>query len=447
MNKSMFHTCAMAATHITTATVIASVVTLSACGGGGGGPADARSAQTISFSAIGNQTIGAVAPALVASSTSGLPVTFSSATLAVCTVSGNAVTLVTVGSCTVNANQTGNASYSAATEVSRTFTVANAAVGPTAQTITFAAPSNQTMGVATTALAATSTSGLPVTLSSTTPSVCTVSGSALTLVAAGSCTVNANQAGSAIYAAAATVTRTFTVAPAPAQSVAGPAEGLWIESFYGGTGSTYVLVEPDGQMWGFPDDSVPYGTPSIGAWVPIKGNISAVGGTVTGTFRDVLITSCSLVYSSCPVNGLASSTSLSVSGAYQGLVPAFSFNSTKRVSSTATVSVPAGTWTMAAGMTGVLIGAQGTLIIGADKSVTVTNISGCAFSGTLNPVPSGQYFRLTVSAVSGICSTGITAGQINGVVFQTTDLRPNGALYVMWHDAAYKRVFWAAGYK
>ncbi len=357
------------------------------------------------------------------------------------------MTLVAAGSCTVNADQAGSASYAAAPGISRTFTVVNAAVGPIAQTISFAAPANQTVGDAPPALVATSTSGLPVTLTSSTPSVCTVSNNALTLVATGSCTINANQLGNVIYAAATTVTRTFTVASAPVQGVAGPAEGLWIESLYGGSGSTYVLVEPDGQMWGFPDDSVPFGTPSIGSWVPIKGNISAAGGTVTGTFRDVLTPSCSLVYTSCPVSGLASSTSLSVSGAYQGLVPAFSFNSTKRVSSTATVSVPVGTWTMAASMTGVLIGAQGTLIIGADKSVTVSNISGCAFSGTLNTVPSGQYFRLSVSAVSGVCSTGITAGQINGVVFQTTDLRPNGALYVMWHDSAYNRAFWAAGYK
>lgn len=445
MSRSTVHTCATAVARIVTGAVIASVITLSACGGGGGSTTDTRTAQTISFPALGNQTIGTAVPTLSATATSGLPVTFSSTTPSICTVSISAVTLVAAGSCTVNANQAGNASYSAATEISRTFTVANAAVGLTAQTISFSAPSNQTMGVAAPAVVATSTSGLSVTLSSTTPSICTVSGSALTLVAAGSCTINANQAGSATYAAAVTVSRTFTVAPAPTLGVAGLAEGLWIQSTPGGSGSTYALVEPDGQLWGFPDDSVPYSTP--GSSIAMKGNISAIGGNVTGAFRDVLITSCSLVYTSCPVNGLASSTSLSVSGAYQGLVPAFSFNSTRRVSNTATVAVPAGTWTMEVSMTGGIFGAHGTLVIGADRSVTVTNISGCAFTGTLNSVPSGQYFRLAVSAVSGVCSTGITANQINGVVFQTTDLRPNGALYLMWHDSAYKRVFWAAGYK
>jgi mono/diheme cytochrome c family protein len=70
------------------------------------------------------------------------------------------------------------------------------------------------MGVAPSALSATSSSGLGVTLASSTPGVCTVSGSALTLVSAGTCTITANQAGNTGYAAAAAIARTFTVSPA-----------------------------------------------------------------------------------------------------------------------------------------------------------------------------------------------------------------------------------------
>jgi len=44
------------------------------------------------------------------------------------------------------------------------------------------------------------------------PSVCTVSGTTLTLVAAGTCAIDASQAGNATYAAAPTVTASFTVA-------------------------------------------------------------------------------------------------------------------------------------------------------------------------------------------------------------------------------------------
>ena len=51
---------------------------------------------------------------------------------------------------------------------------------------------------------------------STTTPVCTVNGSTLTLVAAGTCTVVASQAGNSSFAAATMVTNTFSVAAAPA---------------------------------------------------------------------------------------------------------------------------------------------------------------------------------------------------------------------------------------
>ena len=95
------------------------------------------------------------------------------------------------------------------------------AVGATAskpyiasQTITFASPGDQTLGVAAPALVATSSSGLPVTINSTTPAVCTVSGTTLTLVAGGSCSLTASQPGDANFAPAAPVTRVFSVAGA-----------------------------------------------------------------------------------------------------------------------------------------------------------------------------------------------------------------------------------------
>ena len=81
------------------------------------------------------------------------------------------------------------------------------------QTITFASPTNQTIGSATPALVATASSGLAVTITTDTPAVCTVSGSTLTLLAAGTCSLSANQSGNTTYNAAATVTNTFTVAP------------------------------------------------------------------------------------------------------------------------------------------------------------------------------------------------------------------------------------------
>ena len=80
------------------------------------------------------------------------------------------------------------------------------------QTITFANPGAQNFGTSPN-LSASSTSGLIVSFSSSTTGVCTVSGSTLTFVTAGTCTINAEQAGNSSYLAAATVSRTFTVNP------------------------------------------------------------------------------------------------------------------------------------------------------------------------------------------------------------------------------------------
>ena len=179
--------------------------------GSGTGTGTALIAQTITFTSPGNQTLGVATPALSATATSGLPVTIASSTPAVCTVSNNTLTLVAAGTCSLNANQSGDASYNAATPVVNTFTVASAAgaVLPS-QIITFVSPGPQKVGTPV-ALSASADSGLPVSFASTTPAICTLSGNTLTLVAAGNCTITANQAGNGSFAAAATVTRTFAV--------------------------------------------------------------------------------------------------------------------------------------------------------------------------------------------------------------------------------------------
>lgn len=89
-------------------------------------------------------------------------------------------------------------------------------------------------------MGATSTSGLVVSLAATTPSVCTVNGTVLTLVAAGACTVTANQAGNTSFAAAAEVLRTFTVAAAPPVVVTSATTGkaLYVTNTCGGCHGT-----------------------------------------------------------------------------------------------------------------------------------------------------------------------------------------------------------------
>jgi sugar lactone lactonase YvrE len=79
--------------------------------------------QTISFAAIASQTITNSPLSLSATASSGLAVSFGSQTPGVCTVSGTSVVLVTTGTCTIVASQSGNASYAAAPQVTRSFTV------------------------------------------------------------------------------------------------------------------------------------------------------------------------------------------------------------------------------------------------------------------------------------------------------------------------------------
>lgn len=108
--------------------------------------------QSITFTNPGDQTFGTT-PTLTATASSSLPVAFSATTTAVCTVtSGGMLTFVNTGSCTVDANQSGNASYLPASQVSQTFMVNAAAPGaPTIgnvtaddgqATVTFTAPAS-----------------------------------------------------------------------------------------------------------------------------------------------------------------------------------------------------------------------------------------------------------------------------------------------------------------
>jgi len=82
----------------------------------------APASQTISFSSIAAQLAGAAVP-LSATATSGLPVSFQSLTAGVCSVSGSTATLLTPGTCTIQASQGGNSSYSAAPPVTVSFAV------------------------------------------------------------------------------------------------------------------------------------------------------------------------------------------------------------------------------------------------------------------------------------------------------------------------------------
>lgn len=78
------------------------------------------------------------------------------------------------------------------------------------QTISFAPIAPQSLG-AFPVLTASASSGLPVSFASKTPAICTVSGSTVTLLVSGTCTILASQPGSAVYLPAPALAQSFTV--------------------------------------------------------------------------------------------------------------------------------------------------------------------------------------------------------------------------------------------
>jgi hypothetical protein len=165
--------------------------------------------QQITFGAAPVISVGGVATLTASGGASGNAVTFASLTTAVCTVSGSTVSGVSAGTCTIAANQAGNSTYAAASQALLSF-----AVNPLAQTISFGPLADQQLGAAPLTLSASASSGLVVSFASNTANVCTVSGSTVTLLATGVCTITASQAGNAGYAAAPSVSQSFNVNPA-----------------------------------------------------------------------------------------------------------------------------------------------------------------------------------------------------------------------------------------
>ena len=223
--------------------------------------------------------------------------------------------------------------------------------------------------------------------------------------------------------------------------------GLWREA--DSSAFNYMLVEPDGQMWGITRVST---ISNVGSTIfAEKGQISVASGSISGTYSDVNQKSCALLYT-CKVTGLASATLFSAAGsksipsASTLQIPDWSFNGSPEPSYSvaATVSALAKTWTVDASIAS-NFDAQGSLVIGTSGSITVTNIGGCSFAGSLTPVSGRGYFRLSLSSVNGTCASGVLASQINGVAFKTDVAGRPSSLHVMWHNPTLTQYFWGVG--
>jgi hypothetical protein len=174
-----------------------------------------KAIQTITFATLTDRVYNTPDFTVAATASSTLAVTYTSTTPTICTVtSGGLVDMLIPGTCTITAAQAGGTaggkSYAAAPPVSRSFTV-----NPVAQSLTIPTLPESHLYQTGLDLAGTSTSGLEITYTSTTPSVCTVVGRRVTFVSIGKCSIKGAQAGGTrggiIYGASADLVREFFV--------------------------------------------------------------------------------------------------------------------------------------------------------------------------------------------------------------------------------------------
>lgn len=171
-------------------------------------------AQAITFGAIANARVGESASVTATGGASGNPVTYSLDALGTpgsCAIDGNAVTFLSVGNCIVTATQADTTDYLATTS---SLTIV---VGRGAQSIGFAGLSGAVYGGTAVLSADRGASGSSVTFSvdgTSSANACAVSGDAVYYDAAGTCVIDAHEAGNANYEAAPQVSRTISIATA-----------------------------------------------------------------------------------------------------------------------------------------------------------------------------------------------------------------------------------------
>ena len=174
---------------------------------------DARLSQTINFTTAAPEdaTVGGATYTPIAVATSNLPVTFTidpTASL-ICSINGSGeVSFLANGTCVIDADQAGDLTYLAATQ-QQSFDV------KTGQTVNFTStpPVGAVAGEGTYTPTATATSSLAVefTIDPAAASICSISAGVVSFEAAGTCVINADQAGDATYHPAPRVQQSFAI--------------------------------------------------------------------------------------------------------------------------------------------------------------------------------------------------------------------------------------------
>ncbi|MEO7494830.1 MAG: hypothetical protein ABIT83_05140 [Massilia sp.] len=181
-----------------TAVGLACAVLVAGCGGGSNEGADGGIAQSVSFLFPGGEMVAAppniATVALKATASSGGPITYVSNTPTVCTVSGSTASLLKAGQCSINANQAGGDGFAPAS-ARQIFVIPRQP-----SQVLFMNPGSQPLDAQPLTLeVSSSVASIAPVLTSSTPTVCTVSGTTLTKRADGLCTLTATVDGGDIY--------------------------------------------------------------------------------------------------------------------------------------------------------------------------------------------------------------------------------------------------------
>ncbi len=164
-----------------------------------------KAPQTIAFVNLPGSKLATDAPFTVTAAFSATgSATFSSGPATVCSNSGNTITLLGSGTCTITATAPTDSQYLSAT------TTGSVSVTKAIQTITFNSLPNKVITDAQFTVVATASSNLSVTFSA--GGVCTINNGVVTLSGVtGICMITATQSGNLVYLPAVDVLRSFNV--------------------------------------------------------------------------------------------------------------------------------------------------------------------------------------------------------------------------------------------
>ncbi|ADT92376.1 putative Ig domain-containing protein [Shewanella baltica] len=448
---------------------VAYTFTVTATNSAGTGAASAASnsvtpasPQTITFADPGAQNFG-TSPTLTATSDSGLTPTFTSSTTGVCTISsGGLLNFVSVGTCTINADQVGDSSYLAATTVSRSFsisavvpgapTAASATAGDTQASVTFSAPIF-TGGAAITGYTATSNPGGFTGASASSPLTVTglTNGVAYTFTVTATNSVGTGAASTATSSTTPKAIQTITFADPGAQSfgtapmlIASASSGLTVTFTssttgvctitaggaltFGSTGTCTIDANQagDGSYLAAAQVSRSFTVNAVVPGVPTIGTASAADSQASVSFTAPIfnggssITGYTVTSSPGGFNASGAASPITVTGLANGSPYTFSVVATNAIGSSSASGVSNSVTPNGAPV----ISGTPTLSVNQDVSYqftpTASDSVGDVLSFSIANKPAWATFNTTTGTLSGTPSNQ-DVGVTNGIIISVSD--------------------------